>query len=407
VFLPLTESFYGSPESLPFSFVHGLIPEVSLTQLLKGVPVVTVERVGDAPVFPFVVEPGRFSMESSVPGKLVLDPVPGTVLNAGSQLVEWTFVPADQRLYRQVSGALPVMVQRAEAEIVVAALSTVFSAAPQEVEVTTVPAGLPVQVQYPGGVAPTGAGVYPVQLEIDTEHYFARKEVVWVIEKAPVTIHVAGAVAGVIERRVDQPGGLPTVSTEPQGKALTFAFSDASGVFPETPSSVVPVEIGSYMLKISHESADFKGERTVRFQVLPQTVAVEFAEAVEGRVTRVFSGEAQPLPVVKTTPAEVRVGYRFHGTQNDGSLYGPTAEPPTRAGSYEVTATVDAEELEGAATVAFEVQRAPLLLEERNPIGKLAAGQTVDLGFHFRSNAPDVGWRVADASAANELATAA
>lgn len=398
IFIAQGEQVYGEPASLPLSF-EGSAPEVEFTLLEKASPVVQVDLAHEEPTYPFEVRSESFTFESTVPGTLTFSPEPGTVLDAGAQRVEWTFTPEDNRINRTVSGHLDIEVARADVEILIDSLSAVYTGEPLGISVSSLPEGLPVQILYPAGIPPLAAGLYPVELRVDTDNYFATKSALFEVQRAPASLQIPEAVNGQIVRRIDESGGIPLATTDPSGLDLAFVFRSVES--PEIPFDTLPKEIGNYLLTVTHDSDNYFEETTVEFQLLPSLVTVAFKEASDGSIIRTFTGSPQELPSVTTIPAGVRVEYLFSGTQNNGEVYGPTAVPPTRAGLYTVSATIEEEGVTGSASAEFRVERAPLVLEQIQSPGSLSAGVPLDLDTYFQSNAEALDWSLSSESEAN------
>ncbi|MFM1771494.1 MAG: hypothetical protein RLZZ71_636, partial [Bacteroidota bacterium] len=102
--------------------------------------------------------------------------------------------------------------------------------------------------------------------------------------------------------------------------------------------------------------------------------------------TYTYTGSAQgPNAIVSQTPTPTSVTYSYTGT--GATTYGPSATLPTNAGSYNVTATVQADDnyVSGSATSAFTIAPAPLTITANNQT-KCEGSAISFTGTEFSSN---------------------
>lgn len=163
---------------------------------------------------------------------LVYDPA--TPVDAGSYEVEATLSNPNYTLTGTTTATL--VIAQANASIILSNLVQTYDGTPKPVTVTTVPAGLPVDVTYDGDdTAPTDVGSYDVEAVIDDPNYTgsASATLQIVIGEAATLVKVAGdaqtatagtAVAIAPQVRVEDAGGNPV-----EGAIVNFAVTAGGG----------------------------------------------------------------------------------------------------------------------------------------------------------------------------------
>jgi uncharacterized repeat protein (TIGR01451 family) len=254
-------------------------------------------------------------------------------VDAGSYLVE---VEIDENNYVG-SATATLVIEPAVADILIEDLVQTFDGDPKPVTVTTVPAGLTVNVTYDGdSMAPTSAGEYLVEVTVDEANY---------IGSATATLVIEAAVADIlIEDLVQTFDGDPkpvTVTTDPAGLNVTVTYDG---------QATVPVDAGSYAVVVEIDENNYVGSATATL-VIEQAVA----EILIEDLVQTFDGDPKPVTVT-TVPAGLAVNITYDGD----------SMAPTDAGEYLVEVTVDEANYIGSdsATLVIEQAVAEILIED-------------------------------------------
>jgi len=274
--------------------------------------------------------------EASVPGTFVFGD-PSLQPGAGSGLQTALFLPADTLNYEAVALAVTVEVQteRPFAEVSLQGLETVYDGTPRVVAVTTVPAGLAVEVTYNGQTEPpVDAGVY---------------EVVAVVTEEPYLGSASGSL--LVNRATPQVSEAPVATALNQGQTLgesvlTGGSADVPGVFVFADGAAVPAP-GVQSVQVLFIPTDAGNYTTVS---VPVTLVVRQAVTISfGGLAAIHDGLPKPV-TVETQPAGVTVRVTYDGIE----------EIPVAAGSYAVEAMVESELFFGqAGTTLFIAKGTP------------------------------------------------
>ena len=140
-----------------------------------------------------------------------------------------------------------------------------------------------------------------------------------------------------------------TSTTTPASLAVTYTYTGTDGTT-YGPSSTPPTAAGSYTVVATVNNANYVGSATGTL-----VIAKAAATVTPSNLTQTYTGS--PLAVTSiTSPASLAVIYSYTGT--DGTSYGPSATPPTAAGSYTVVATVNNANYVGSATGTLVISKA-------------------------------------------------
>jgi uncharacterized protein with FMN-binding domain len=240
---------------------------------------------------------------------VVFTGVPQT--NAGSYSVTGT-VSDPNATSASASGTF--VIAKATAPITFSGLNTTFNGTAQSPTVTTVPAGLAVQLT---GVPKISAGSYPVTATINDPNYQGSASGTFVIARAPATVTLSNLTQTYTGAALS-----PTVTTVPAG--LSFGLVGA----PKT-------NAGSYSVTAQITNPDYQGSASGTFVInqAPATVTL-------GNLTQIFSGTALS-PTITTTPAGLSVAL--------------SGAPATNVSTYPVTATVTDKNYTGSASGTFVI----------------------------------------------------
>ncbi len=143
-------------------------PDASQNLLVNmGTPVVT--WANPAPiVFGKPLSATQLNAKANVPGKFAYDPGVSTKLNVGDNDLTVTFTPTDFKRYTDVMKTVSLTVNKVTPKLTITDLKQTYNADLRPVTVTTIPAGLAVDITYDGNLdAPTDVGSYAVAATVN------------------------------------------------------------------------------------------------------------------------------------------------------------------------------------------------------------------------------------------------
>ena len=216
-------------------------------------------------------------------------------------------------------------------------LAVDFNGSPKAATVTTVPAGLNVNLTYDGSTTvPTNAGSYLVVAKVNDATYQGTALGTLVIDKLPATATLSNLTA-----TYDGTAKPVSVTTVPAGLNVNVTYDR---------SATEPTAAGSYAVVAVVDDVNYRGRftRTLEIRKASATVSLGGLEAV-------FDGTPKAASVT-TVPASLPVVLTYDGS--------PTA--PTALGSYAVVATVNDNNYQGTAS-------GTLLISDTPPVGSLRA----------------------------------
>ena len=133
----------------------------------KGTPVLTWANPA-AISYGTALTVTQLGAKASVPGAFDYDPELGAKLPAGQQTLHVIFTPTDTTHYGSAEKSVPLVVNKAVATVTITGISQTYTGQPRPVTVTTVPAGLNVNVTYAGSYnVPVNVGTYAVVATVD------------------------------------------------------------------------------------------------------------------------------------------------------------------------------------------------------------------------------------------------
>ncbi|MCC6414443.1 MAG: immunoglobulin domain-containing protein, partial [Opitutaceae bacterium] len=220
-------------------------------------------------------------------------------------------------------------IARASATVSLANLSATYNGSPRAATANTLPAGLPVILTYDGSeTPPTLPGFYAVEATVDHPSYDGAATGTLVIAKAPAVV--------VLNNLTTTYNGAPqpvTVTTAPTGLAVTVTYNG---------STTAPTNAGSYPVTAVVNDTLYAGS-------VSGTLVINkaLATVVLGGLSPVYTGNPQ-TPHATTNPTGLAVVFTFAGL----------SAPPTDAGTYAVTGTIDELNYVGSVTDTFVIQKA-------------------------------------------------
>lgn len=219
-----------------------------------------------------------------------------------------------------------------------------YSGSLQVVNAISTPTVGAIQVTYNGDAAPPqDAGTYSVVATVvDPNYSGSASGTLIVAANGGATITLDGAVLNVITRTFDGTPQAVTATTLPAGISYAVTYAGDGGTnYPL--SAVPPVNAGQYHVVATTTDPNYAAVSAAGTLVIePASTGASIAlddddGTVDGTIHRSYSGGAQAVAAT-TTPNGLAYAVQYVGIAP--TTYGPTAVPPTHAGSYTVTASV-------------------------------------------------------------------
>ena len=212
----------------------------------------------------------------------------------------------------------------------------------------------------PSATKPTGAGSYTVTATVAADGNYnsaSSSATAFSIAKATPTVTVTGTTSFIYSGSAQGPNSVTTspVSTG----SVTYSYVGVSGTT-YGPSATKPTGAGSYTVTaavVADANNNSASSSATAFTIAKAASTV----TVTGTTNFTYTGSAQGPDTANVTGSTGTVSYSYSGTNNSGASYGPSATPPTAAGSYTVTATVaaDANYSSASSSPPFSIGRAP------------------------------------------------
>ena len=244
-------------------------------------------------------------------------------VNAGSYTVVATVDTANEG--GQVSGTL--VVRPAVAEVIITNLVWPYTGSPPTPTVTTQPAGLFVQrLWLPTGTPPVNAGTYTLRATVDNLNYVGEGEAQVTITPRAVTFVLNG-----LQQVYDGSPRVVEVESDPVGIPYRLRYDGQTGA---------PRNAGTYAITVESTDLNHVGEAAGTLVVAPRPVSVQLLD-----LEHVFDGNPKAVRVT-TQPAGIAVAVTYDGE----------ADPPSRAGTYEVVARVTDPNHVGEASATLRIR---------------------------------------------------
>lgn len=225
-----------------------------------------------------------------------------------------------------------------------------YTGAPQGIPASTSPAGLGLTITYtgtggtvygPSTAPPTNAGTYVAGAVVSDPNFAGSASSTWTIRRAPITITLSN-----LTQFYNGTPRAVTTATTPVTVAVIVTYT-ASGYGPTT---TPPTNAGAYSVQAVVVSTNYTGTATNTLTILPTAASVVITDTAP-----VYTGLPH-APLSASVPGGLNFTVLFSSTS--GTVYGPSANPPTNAGTYLVTATISETNYSGGEAGAFTIQKA-------------------------------------------------
>jgi hypothetical protein len=215
------------------------------------------------------------------------------------------------------------------AMVTLAGLTTTYDGNAKPVTATTSPSGLNVEITYNGSLtAPSAAGNYPVQATIQNANYRGTASGTLVIGKATATLTLEG-----LTPTYDGQQKTASATTTPANLGVTFAYDG---------SPTAPIQAGSYAVIAAINDANYQGTASGTMAIAKAVATLNLTD-----LNQTYDGLAINAGAT-TIPAGLNVAFTYNGS----------ATPPTQAGTYSVTGTIQDDNYQGTASGSLVVAKA-------------------------------------------------
>ncbi len=306
---------------------------------------------------------------SNLQGSLILSTPATTGSSVGTYPIYASGLASDKYVIVYLDGQL--VIAPSNAPVVLGNLAAVYDGAAKSASVTTVPAGLLVNVTYAGSAnAPTNVGSYEVIGTISDLNYVGSVTNTLVIaaSNAPV---VLGNLAAVYDGSAKS----ASVTTVPSGLIVNLTYAGSVNA---------PTNVGSYEVIGTISDLNYAGSVTNTV-----VIAASNAPIVLGNLAAVYDGSAKSASVT-TVPSGLTVNLTYAGSVN----------APTNVGSYEVIGTISDLNYAGSVTNTLVIapSNAPIVLgnlaavydgsAKSASVTTVPSGLLVNLTYSGNSSAP-------------------
>ena len=222
------------------------------------------------------------------------------------------------------------------ATVTIGGLAQNFNGSARAATVTTVPAGLSVDLTYNGSTtAPTNAGSYLVVAKVNDATYQGNALGTLVIDKAAATVNL-----GNLSSTYDATAKSASVTTVPAGLTVNVTYDG---------SATAPTAAGSYAVVAVVDDVNYRRRATGTLVIGKATATVTL-----GDLAATFDGNAKPVSAT-TVPAGLNVALTYNGS----------ATAPSAVGTYPVVATINDNNYQGTAsdTLVIAAEVAPTIAQ--------------------------------------------
>jgi Zn-dependent metalloprotease len=288
-----------------------------------------------------------FSPESGTPGESII--ITGTNFN-GATAVKFNDTPAEFTINSntQITAIVPATASKGSISISTASgthqsasfftvtpvitlsgLTYTYDGSPKSVQVSTIPANLPVSITYNNlSALPVNAGTYEITVIVNSSDYRGSATGTFTINRAEATIQLSSLTQTYTGTSLS-----PAITTVPANLPVSLTYNG---------SALAPVNAGTYTVAASIASPNYTGTIQATLLIKKAPAKLSFAQQQQ-----TFTGTPKSVAVT-TTPAGLTVNL----------MYNNASAAPINAGSYDVTATITDANFEGSANSTLIVNKA-------------------------------------------------
>jgi len=324
----------------------------------------------------------------------------GTLSGTPTTAANYTFGLTVQDNYGfSASANYTLAVTKGSATLNLSGLSQTYTGSPLPVTVTTVPSGLTVDITYVGtgttvyaqsSNPPTNAGTYSVTATVNDGNYTGSSTAAFTIANATANITLSNL------NQTFTGSALPaTVSVTPSGLTIDVTYTGTGSTVYGT-SATAPTNAGTYTVAATVDATadpNYSGSATGVLTISKGSVTLTL-----NNLNQTF-GSSVPVTVT-SSQSGLTIDVSYVGV--NGTSYPQSSTQPTNAGTYSVTATVDATadpNFSGSTTGVLSIAKESATITLGNlsqtfgavsavTAGTNPAGLTVDLSFSGNGYGP-------------------
>ena len=319
----------------------------------KAAPAITWTAPA-AVTFGTALNAAQLNATASVPGNFVYNPVAETVPAAGSQNLSVTFTPTDAANYATATANVTLTVNKAAPSVTWAAPAAITYGSALTAAQLNATASVPGTFAYnPAAETVLGAGTQNLSATFTptdaADYSTATASVTLTVNKAAPSITWA------------VPAAIPYGTV--LGATQLNATANVPGTFVYSPVLGTILNAGNQILSATFTPTDASNYTTASANVA-LTVNKAAASVALGNLAQTYDGSPKAASAT-TTPSGLVVAFQYAGTS--GTTYGPSATPPTSAGTYSVAATINDANFTGSASGTLTVSKATPTITWANP----------------------------------------
>ena len=234
------------------------------------------------------------------------------------------------------SGSGTLTISPATATVTIGSQTQTYTGSAIPATVTTAPTGLSVTYSYtgtgttsygPSATAPTNAGTYSVAGTISNPNYTGTGSGTLTISPATATVTIGSQTQTYTGSPISA-----TATTAPTGLTVSFTYT-GTGATSYPTSSTAPTNAGTYSVAGTISNPNYTGTGSGMLTIQQATATITI-----GSQTQTYNGS--PISASATTsPSGLSVTYSYTGTGT--TTYPTSSTPPTNAGTYSVTGTIN------------------------------------------------------------------
>jgi regulation of enolase protein 1 (concanavalin A-like superfamily) len=200
------------------------------------------------------------------------------------------------------TGTLTLTVARGVASVLLSDLNPVYDGSSKSVTVTTVPAGLAVEVAYGGNsILPVAAGTYAVTATVVDEHYRGSVEGTLEIARAPAKVTLSN-----LSHVYDGSAKAAIATTYPPGLPVSLTYDG---------QSAPPVSAGTYIVMATITDPNHVGSHQATLVVDKAVASVALTN-----LTQFYTGQPRPVGV-QTEPSSILWEIAYSGETGHAPIY--------------------------------------------------------------------------------------
>ncbi|MBT1697598.1 6-bladed beta-propeller [Fulvivirgaceae bacterium PWU4] len=301
-----------------------------------------------------------YSEESGGTGDVTLSGNTVTIVKAGSVFLKASV--AESANHVATSKTIVLTINKAAAGITLGSLTHVYDGAAKSATYITTPSGKAVAIEYRQGgtliANPVNAGSYDVTATVSDDNYQGTTTGMLIVSKGTAAVNLSS-----LTHTYDGSVKYATYSTTPSGKTVVIEYRQNGTLIS------YPANAGSYDVTATVTDNNYQGSATGTLVINKATATISI-----GNLTHTYNGTVKAATAT-TTPAGRTVSFEYR--------QGGVSATPTKAGQYNITATVNDANYQGTATALLTINKAPLTIKADDVSRKYGVANPASYSFTF------------------------